>query len=88
MRLILLCYKQKVYQQKVAAQIWKTKMGKIGRITRIAMEIVQEDGIINNVKYWTEVEDSSLAENKRTLTTSGRVVSMEAAAEPLLNLEK
>lgn len=52
------------------------------------METVWEDGIINNVKSWKEVEDSSLTENKSTLTTSVRVVSMEATAEPLLNLDK
>lgn len=52
------------------------------------MEIVQEDGNINNVKYWNEVEGSSLAESKRTPTTSGTVVSMKATAEPLLNLDK
>lgn len=52
------------------------------------MEIVQENGIINNVKYQNEAEDSSLGENKRMLTTSGRMVSMEATEEPLLNLDK
>lgn len=29
----------------------RTKMGQIGRITRIAMEIIKEDGIINNARY-------------------------------------
>lgn len=49
------------------------------------MEIMEEDGITNNAKYWNQVEDSSLAENKKALTTSGKVVSVEATAEPLLN---
>jgi len=52
------------------------------------MGIVQEDGIINNVKYRNMVEDSSSAKTTRTLTASGRVVSLEATAEPLLNLYK
>lgn len=54
------------------------------------MEIIKKDQIINNAKNKPEIKFINLfiSTEWEDITTSGEVVSKEATAEPLLNLDK